>query len=447
MVPHPDDTIVALASAPGPGARAIVRLSGPRAWEVALAAFTALPPATDIPGSSSSLGRYQRGSIALPDVAAPLPGHLLLGKAPHTYTGQHTAELHTISCPPLLDLLIARLLEAGARSARPGEFTLRAFLAGKKDLPQAEAVLAVVEAGSRDELTSALAQLAGGVTRPLSGLREDLLNLLADVEAGLDFTGEDIEFVGKPDILLRLGKGMAQLLNLKKQLDERSVSGRPFRVALVGAANAGKSSLFNALAGLPAAIVSPTAGTTRDYLTRTVQLGGSPVELIDTAGWRHTGDTIEEQAQRLGREAARRADLLLWCVPADGPLPEPREELDGVPLLRVLTKSDLGDMRGVELMTSAKTGAGIERLRQHLKERAADATRPSLAPSLSRCRHHVEACLEHLRKGHSVVLFDEPAELFALELRLALDHLGEMVGAVYTDDLLDRIFSRFCIGK
>jgi tRNA modification GTPase len=439
MIPHPDDTIVALASAPGPGARAIVRLSGPRAWEIARSAFTS--------SDSTSKLRLQRGSIQLPAITTFLPADLLLGKRPHTYTGQDTAELHTLSCPPLVDLLIARLLEAGARAARPGEFTLRAFLSGKKDLPQAEAVLAVIDAGSRTELKSALAQLAGGVTQPLAGLREDLLNLLADVEAGLDFTTEDIEFVDKPELLLRLGKGLAQSQNLAKQIDQRSISGRAFRVALVGAANAGKSSLFNALAGLPAAIVSPVAGTTRDYLARTVQLGGSAVELIDTAGWRQSGDTIEEQAQALGRDAARSADLLLWCVPADHVPAEQREEIDSVPVLRVMTKADLGPGWRGNPAVSAKTGAGVDSLRKLLMKRAADATRPSLAPSLARCRHHVDACLVHLRKAHSVVLFDEPAELLALEIRLALDHLGEMVGAVYTDDLLDRIFSRFCIGK
>jgi tRNA modification GTPase len=233
---------------------------------------------------------------------------------PKSYTGQDCVEVHTVSSPPLVDLLITTLLDAGARAARPGEFTMRAFLAGKKDLTQAEAVLGVIEAGTDDELSQALAQLAGGMTQPLHKLRDDLLNLLADVEAGLDFTEEDIEFVGKRGLLLRLGAGLAHLTNLRKQLDNRAVSNRPFRVALVGEPNAGKSSLFNALAGKPVAIVSPIPGTTRDYVTRSVTIQGTSVELIDTAGRQRATGGIEQHAQRLGREQAEKADLVLECV-------------------------------------------------------------------------------------------------------------------------------------
>ncbi|MBO0698340.1 MAG: 50S ribosome-binding GTPase, partial [Zavarzinella sp.] len=245
-----DDTIVALASAPGPGPRAVVRLSGPDARRVVGTVFDPMPEGRGL----------AHGAVRLPGVHSPLPADVYSMPGPKSYTGQDCVEVHTISSPPLVDLLITTLMNAGARAARPGEFTMRAFLAGKKDLTQAEAVLAVIEAGTDSELQQALAQLAGGVTGPLQELRDDLLNLLADVEAGLDFTEDGIEFVGKRDMLLRLGKGMAQLTNLAKQLDDRGVSGRPFRVALVGEPNAGKSSLFNALAGAPAAIVSPVPG-------------------------------------------------------------------------------------------------------------------------------------------------------------------------------------------
>ena len=429
-----DDTIVSLASAPGPGARAVVRLSGPAARSIVAEVFTPIPDGRDM----------AVGAVRLPGVHSPLPATIYVMPAPRSYTGQDCVEIHTVSAPPLLDLLIAPLLGAGARAARPGEYTMRAFLAGKKDLTQAEAVLAVVEAGSDAELTQALAHLAGGVMRPLDGLRDDLLNLLADVEAGLDFTDEHIEFVDKTDILLRLGKGMAQLINLRKQLEDRGVSGRPYRVALVGEPNAGKSSLFNVLSNATTALVSPVAGTTRDYLTRSVKLGGINVELIDTAGLRAPAGAIEEQAQMLGRTAAEKADLRVWCVAAEAATVTP---MAGDAALLVWTKCDLvaGAFDGIA--TSAKTGQGVPELRRVLAERAKTARAPALAPSLSRCRHHVEACLGHLRAAHHVALFDEPAELMALELRLALDHLGEMVGAVYTDDLLDRIFSRFCIGK
>jgi tRNA modification GTPase len=440
MTPHLEDTIVALASVPGPGARAIVRLSGPETARVVSGVFHPHSPL------SASHPPYAEGHLRLPETS-PFPAFVLFWKSPRSYTGQDVAEIHLVSSMPLVELLIGTILNLGARAANPGEFTLRAFLAGKRDLTQAEAVLGVIESTSRDELKQSLKQLAGGVSLPLHELREDLLNLLADVEAGLDFTEEHIEFVGKKEILLRVGKGLAQLMNMQKQLSERSLSGRPFRVALVGPPNAGKSSLFNLLAGIPVAIVSPIPGTTRDYLTRRIPLGQSNIELIDTAGWQEAADTVEEQAQRLGREQAKEADLLLWCIDSALPVPEKKSEIDGVPVQMVLTKCDRGSTSKDPLPVSMHNAFGVERLREHLRDRAQSMNRPALAPSLSRCKHHVEECLKHLRAGHAIVLFDDPSELLALELRLALEQLGEMVGAVYTEDLLGRIFSRFCIGK
>jgi tRNA modification GTPase len=441
MLPHPEDTIVALSSAAGPGARAIVRLSGPAAWTVSAAVcrYADARPAQR---------RLLEGRMLLPGTT-PLAADIYFWPGPRSYTGQDVAELHTISCPPLIDLLGAELLKAGARAAQPGEFTLRAFLSGKLDLPRAEAVLGVIEAGSRDELTQALKQLAGGVTQPLQGLRDDLLNLLADLEAGLDFADEDISFVGRDDLLLRLGKGLAQVTLLQKQLDQRAVSGRPCRAVLVGRPNAGKSSLFNALSG-GAALVSPQPGTTRDYLLRRLDIHGMTLELVDTAGWQDGGDGIAVQAQGLGREQGTQADVLLLCLEA-GQVPggEERNLLarSGGHVLGVATKCDQGTPLPGLIATSAVTGAGLDELRSTLAERVRRRSEAPLAPSLSRCRHHVQACLKHLRSAHEMTLFEEPPELLALELRGALDELGAMVGAVYTDDLLDRIFSRFCIGK
>jgi tRNA modification GTPase len=383
----------------------------------------------------------------LPGLVSPLPADLYLWPAPHTYTGQDMAELHALGSPPLVELLITHLLEAGARAARPGEFTLRAFLAGKLDLPRAEAVHAVIEANDRSELQQALAQLAGGVTRPLEGLREELLNLLADLEAGLDFADEDIHFLEPEALLRQLAKAMAQMTLVSKQLTERSISARPFRVVLAGRPNAGKSSLFNALTGAAGALVSDQPGTTRDYLVARLKVDGPPIELVDTAGWRPADDTIEAQAQHLGREQTQHADLILLCVEACSTLDAEEHAWAQRPdVLTVMTKNDLA--RADEgLATSTRTGSGIDALRQAIIERAASRKETALAPGLSRCRHHVTRCLDHLRRGHEMVLFDEPVDLLAVELRGALDELGEMVGAVYTDDLLDRIFSRFCIGK
>lgn len=433
-----DDTIVACATPPGPGGRAIVRLSGPSA-RATLAGI--------VPDLPEGRGVFPV-SLRLPDLHSPVSADIYSMPAPHSYTGQDCFEVHLISSPPIVEHLIATLLTSGARAAGPGEFTMRAFLSGKKDLTQAEAVFAVIEAQSHAELTEALGHLAGGVAKPLHSLRDDLLNLLADIEAGLDFIEEDIEFVGKKDALLRLGAGMAQLINLQRQLTDRNVSDRPFRVAIVGDPNAGKSSLFNALAGSASALVSPVAGTTRDYVTRSVTLEGTRIELIDTAGWQSASNDIEAQAQRLGREQANKADLVLHCVAADVVAEETAGNFPQHSTAElVVTKVDLVDRPFPHIVTSVRTGHGIAELRRLLSERARSSRSPALAPSLSRCQGHVTKSLTHLRSAHRIVLFDEPLELMALELRSGLDQIGEMVGAIYTDDLLDRIFSRFCIGK
>jgi tRNA modification GTPase len=344
---------------------------------------------------------------------------------------------------------VAGLLEAGARPAGPGEFTLRAFLAGKLDLTRAEAVQGVIEAANRDELRQAMGQLAGGMARPLEGLRDDLLNLLADLEAGLDFADEDIQFVGQEDMLLRLGRALAQVTLVQKQLRGRSVAGRTFRVVLTGRPNAGKSSLFNALTGSEA-LISAEPGTTRDYLVQRIEVAGMALELIDTPGWQTSADTLSAQAQALRQEQARSADLVVLCVPAGEPLAEQDQvllEQREPAVLAVSSRCDEGEPFTGWLATSAVTGQGIEQMKGVLAERARERSQPPLAPSISRCQHHVERCLEHLRRAHALVLYEDPPELLALEIRETLEQLGEMVGAVYTDDLLDRIFSRFCIGK
>ncbi|MFN4261929.1 MAG: tRNA modification GTPase [Gemmataceae bacterium] len=440
----PHDTIVALATPLEPGRRGIIRLSGPQALAVALRLFT--PTVTGpIPPR-----RCQAGSLRLPDVPSPLPADLYFWKSPHSYTGQDVVELHTLSCPPLLELAVAELLRAGARAAQPGEFTLRAFLAGKLDLPRAEAVLGVIEARDRDELRQALTQLAGGVTQPLTGLRDDLLNLLADVEAGLDFVAEDIHFVSREDLLHRLAKGLAQLTLLRKQLEQRAARRPTFRVVLVGRPNAGKSSLFNALTQ-GQALVSDQPGTTRDYLIGQLSDNETTIELIDTAGWQEPVSPLEDQAQHLSRQQGEQADCLLLCLEAgQAPTADEAVWLRHPPPPRVVavtTKCDQQPAANHRLSTSAVTGQGLDTLKNLLFDLARGQPRQPLAPSLSRCQHHVDACLDHLRQAHAAVLFDDPAELLALELRAALDQLGAMVGAIHTDDLLDRIFSRFCIGK
>jgi tRNA modification GTPase len=238
---------------------------------------------------------------------------------------------------------------------------------------------------------------------------------------------------------------------LSKQLEERAMSDSAFRVVLAGRPNAGKSSLFNALTG-GVAIVSPEPGTTRDYLIRRAVVNGAPIDLIDTAGFGEQLTSIDEQSQRLGKQQVKQADLTLLCLEAGMEIRNIDKELladSGSPaVLGIVTKCDLAHAPKEYLATSAKTGEGLDALRGVLADQAKAYQRnTATASSLSRCRHHVQAALDHLRRAHSVVLFQEPSELLALELRGGLDELGSLVGAIFTDDLLDRIFSRFCIGK
>lgn len=425
-----DDTIVARSSAAGPGLRAVIRLSGPDAVRIARSLL--LNAAFD-----QRVRQAVAGGIVLPGFVSPLPADAILFRAPKTYTGQDVVELHTISSPPLIDVLLAELLRAGARAAGPGEFTMRGFLAGKLDLTRAEAVHAVIAADRPDDLTRALGQLAGNLARPLDAVRDDLLNLLADVEAGLDFSEEDLEFASQQQILGRIAKALAQVTLALKQMDERSTSGPMFRVVLAGPPNAGKSTLFNALLGRDAALVSPMPATTRDYLEADLRIGDAALRLIDTAGLGDAAGEIDAAAQGRSRELLEAADLVVWCQDC-------REPASSLERFTVRTKGDLDPSRADAV--SVLTGHGLAELKEKLAERARDHANP-LAPSLSRCRHHALACLEHLRRTHRQTLDGEPAELLALDLRLALDELGAIVGAVYTDDLLDRVFSRFCIGK
>lgn len=347
---------------------------------------------------------------------------------------------------------MADLLASGARSAEPGEFTLRAFLAGKKDLPQAEAVLSLIHARDEADLKPALARLAGGVSRPLEELRQDLLNLLADLEAGLDFVDEDIEFVSTSDILTRAAAALAQLTNLRRQLEQRTVSDRPIRVALYGKPNAGKSSLFNALAGSERALVSPIAGTTRDYLSARIQIGSAIVELLDTPGHELATGSISEQAQQLGREQAQDADIVLWCLPIDENRPPSTGPATHGRVVLVRTKDDANPGTPVEspvaaCSTSIHHPDGLTSLRTCLQQAMESLSRAgSTAPS-ARATAHVDAAMAALRRVHEHARNEDPQELTALALREALDEIGAMIGAVFTNDLLDRIFSRFCIGK
>lgn len=449
-------TIAAIASAPGPAERSIIRVSGGAMRDVVRAIFSPWPDKTQVPVRTS--GYVTTG------VSSTCPADLQLWPGAKSYTGQPTAELYLPGSPPLVELVMGAVLEAGARPARPGEFTLRAFLAGKLDLAQAEAVLGVIDAFDHAELSTALRQLAGGLSGQVMLLRNDLADLLADLEAGLDFVEEDIEFISQGELLRRLNDATRLIDGLLSQADYRAQSTGSFRVALAGLPNAGKSTLFNALTADSVAIVSSVAGTTRDYVSRQIECGGIPVELIDTAGWEFDSTGINNLAQQLRSEQVEEADLVVWCSPAD--IDSLLREVDdrlcrdvstGRATLVIRTRGDLGaDVVSSERdsnearVVSAVTGSGLEELMMDIAVCLSEQRRGSrhfVGSTAARSRNSLTRAGVALRSAGESAAAGAGDELTSMEIRSALDALGEIVGAVYTEDLLDRVFSRFCIGK
>jgi tRNA modification GTPase len=452
-----EDTIAAVASPPGGGLRGIVRISGPEVVRCLQGCFECDAEGTHA-WETVRQAHVFTGHVRLEPPLGDLPCEVYYWPGPRSFTRQTVAEIHTLGSPPLLDAVLRAVCAAGARLARPGEFTLRAFLAGRIDLTQAEAILGVIDARDRRQLDSALRQLAGSLVRPLDQLRESLLDLLADLEAGLDFAGEDIDFITDAELETRLATATQQIRTLESQMASRTDTGEVFRVALTGWPNVGKSSLWNALVGEPAAIVADAAGTTRDYLTRRVAIGGLDCLLIDTAGIvPEMSRGIQAMAQQLGTEQTRQADLQLWCIDATRPLNQ--WEQAALPSasshrqLLVLTKTDQQPVTGLPtdaVSTSSRTGAGLDQLRRrivHSLLAQTDSESGVVTGTALRCRESLRRASDSLDQAREQLALGAGDEIVALEIRLALDELGQIVGAVYTEDVLDRVFSRFCLGK
>jgi len=400
------------------------------------------------------------GSLGLGGDVPRLPGELYLWPGRRSFTGEPVAELHTLGSVPLLETVLERLLEAGARLAERGEFTLRAFLNGRIDLTQAEAVLGVIDAADSAQFHVALDQLAGGLAGPLAQLRDDLLDLLAHLEAGFDFADEDLPFITPEELNSQLAGASQTVAKLARRMESRREASDLVRVVLVGWPNTGKSSLFNALAQKTGALVSELPATTRDYLTAEIDLGGATCLVIDTAGIEPEPSGPAAEISRAVQAAASRqreaAHVSILCLDSTRPLNWwERSQLaaDAADRLLVLTKIDLPrqtDFNERAIATSSLTGEGIHTLRNELRE-AVLAVGASggdvVAGTAVRCGESLRLAAESLERAHRIVRDAGGEELVAAEIHVALGELGKVVGAVYTDDVLDRIFSRFCIGK
>jgi len=469
-----DDTIVAIGSAAGGAARGVVRLSGPLAAACLESVFR---PDAAVDLQSLDAASAVPGGLLVDAVAGRrLPCEVYLWPDRRSYTGQPAVEIHTLGSPPLLEAVVDACCRAGARLAEPGEFTMRAFLAGRIDLTQAEAVLGVIQAADERSLGVALAQLAGGLAAPLVALRGFLLDLLAHLEAGFDFADEDLAFLAPGELERQLAAASDRLERLTGKLDARDVTSPRVRVVLAGRPNVGKTRLFNALSGADA-LVSPQPGTTRDYLTAELDLDGVRCLLIDTAGVVEEPDgpldadkgpldadegsvgegngSIEAAAQDLAAGQHREAQVRLLCLDASRPLDAwERQRLEcRSEWIAVLTKIDVA--RRIEpvraaVETSSRTGEGLAALREVVREAvvAAQAGEGDVVPATAvRCRESLRLAGECLSRARALAADGHGEELVAVELRVALDELGKVAGVVYTEDILDRIFSRFCIGK
>ena len=452
-----DDTIVALASAVGGSPRGVIRLSGAGIWQALEPVFQ---PNNGQPLPTSGPPLAIDGELILDQLGA-IPAHVYLWPTCRSYTRQPTAELHTIGSQPILDATIKTLCQAAnLRPAQPGEFTLRAFLAGRLDLTQAEAVLGVIDARHEDDLQQALRQLSGGLVHPLQAARNQLLDAVAHLEAGLDFVEEDIEFISEDELrrlLLDIGKTLA---DIQEQLDCRKDASSLCRIVVFGLPNGGKSSLVNALADSDVALVSDRAGTTRDYLIRKVKIGDHNCQLVDTAGVESVSEGLESMAQTARVEQQNEADLRILCIDLSrSPDEWERQHLvavDQQDRMIVGTKADITstnitstDTAGMQLQVSSLTGQGIAELRSKLAAwlDTRPRGRPPLLETAARCQANLSAAREAIERAVDIHNTRGGEELVAMELRTSLEEIGQIVGVVYTDDILDRVFSRFCIGK
>lgn len=378
--------------------------------------------------------------------------------APKSFTGEDVLELQGHGGPIVMDLLLRRCLELGARPARPGEFTERAFLNGKLDLAQAEAVADLIEGSTALAVRLAGRSLQGVFSQRIHDLIEHLIQLRVYVEATLDFPDEEIDPAAATAVAVDLSEVIQATRRILSDAHQGQVIREGLAVVIAGSPNVGKSSLLNLLCGSDAAIVTAIPGTTRDLLTFDIQVDGLPIRIVDTAGLRHTEDPVEQEGVRRAREALVRADLVLWVQDAsDGSDEAIRASLpDDCPMTRIRNKIDLlGEKAritesedGPEISLSATTGEGLDFLKAHLKSRAGLGAHPEGA-FIARRRHvdaldqglrHLEAAAENLDQRLG-------AELVAEELHLAQRALSEITGRFTSDDLLGRIFSGFCIGK
>jgi tRNA modification GTPase len=456
---YEEDTIAAVATPPGEGGIAIIRISGAEAENIAAKIFARAQ------GKNGRLAshRLYHGEIHEPQSNCMVDDVLLtIMRKPRSYTGEDVVEIHCHGGAFLSRKILGLALSQGARQAEPGEFTKRAFLNGKMDLSQAEAVLDLIRARTDKASELALTQARGELSKWVHGLREELLDILVQVEAAIDFPEEEIELLKRSDVIQKIGHLRREILDIISTYDWGRLFREGARVCICGRPNVGKSSLLNALLGQERVIVTPVPGTTRDVIEEAINLEGLPVVLWDTAGLRETADQVEQVGVNLSRQYLEKADALIVVLDGSTRLTQDDEtilcDVEGKKVLIAVNKNDLPQALSLEDLSrsdsstivrlSAKSGEGINVLQKKLRDLMIDCGRePAMVLTNLRHRNALlrgEAALKHaettLGEGYA-------AEFVAVDLNETRDALGEIIGTISNENILEHIFSNFCIGK
>ncbi len=445
------DTIVAPATPPGRGGVAIIRVSGPLVKKISVALLKKIPQ----PRLATFSRFYDQHETSLDE------GIALFFQGPASFTGEDILELHGHGGPAVVDCLVKRILAEGARMARPGEFSERAFLNDKMDLAQAEAIADLIDAASEQAARNAVRSLQGEFSKKIHQLVEKLIRLRMYVEAAIDFVEEEIDFLGNEAVATDLKNSIAELEHVQDAAQQGSLLRDGITAVIAGKPNVGKSSLLNQLSGKEIAIVTDIPGTTRDLLREHIVLDGMPIHMIDTAGLRESEDRVEQEGIRRAREEIARADLVLFVIDASEPdTTSLTEFLPQLPehavVITVRNKIDLMDEAPslkqspdqTIISLSAKQSVGIDLLKTHIKQCVGLNT--SIEDTFSARRRHLDALARAHRfliEGQQQLLQHKAGELLAEELRQAQMALSEITGEFTPDDLLGRIFASFCIGK
>jgi len=448
------DTIVAIATPPGRGGVGVIRISGKQSASIASSLFGRVP----IP-RQASLQHFKDDSDVVIDT-----GLAIFFAAPASFTGEDILELHGHGGPVVMDLLLRRVLQLGARLAEPGEFSRRAFLNDKLDLVQAEAIADLISAESAQSARAAMRSMRGEFSKRLHELTEAVINARMHVEAAIDFPDEELDLIQDQALIQRLQLALSLCAEIQQQAQAGNALREGLNVVIAGKPNAGKSSILNCLAGYQAAIVTDVPGTTRDVLRERILVGGMPVHILDTAGLRETSDRVEAEGVRRAHDEILKADHVLYVVDASNyDAQQLSISLNALPdntgVTVLMNKCDLIDQSGsrhledkewkhVTLFVSASEQLGMDALREHLKQ-IAGLNNTEAGVFLARRRHldALRRSLDHLQRAHHNLINKFAGELCAEELRLAQRQLSEITGEFTSEDLLGRIFSSFCIGK